>query len=150
MSVPDAFALQRSGLNQFLLAEVGTEENGSPLTVLSVLARLGRDPWTEAAKWTKLPKASMIDCLADSIRQMPLRPQALADARITAARLILLLPAQVSHMEAGVAGEKTTVPAWLPLAAVIVALALGIAFEMAPPATPAVERSINPSTGPSK
>ena len=38
MTTSDAFALKNSGLNAFLFAEVGTELNGSPLTILSVLA----------------------------------------------------------------------------------------------------------------
>jgi hypothetical protein len=96
MSHPDAFALKNAGLNEFLFAEVGTELNGSPLTILSILARLGQDPWAEAARLAKLPQAAMIDCLAQSIAKMPLGPRALIDARVTAARLVLLLPGQTS------------------------------------------------------
>jgi hypothetical protein len=76
MSHPDAFALKNSGLNEFHFAVVGTELNGSPLTILSILARLGQDPGAEAARLTKLPKAAMIDCLAQSITKMPLGPRA--------------------------------------------------------------------------
>ncbi len=57
MAKADVFALKNSGLEAFLLAEVGTEWNGSGLTVLSLLARLGKDPWAEAATWSKLPRA---------------------------------------------------------------------------------------------
>lgn len=138
MSITDAFALQNSGLNEFLRAEVGTDLNGLPVTILSVLARLGKDPWAEAAQWMKLPKASIIDRLADSISQMPLRPQALVEARMTAARLILLLPGQAQQLPK-VDDMKRLVsiaPKWLPIAAFLAALAFGIAFEMIPPATP--------------
>ena len=41
MANSDAFALKNSGLNDFLFAVVGSEINGTPLTILSVLARLG-------------------------------------------------------------------------------------------------------------
>jgi hypothetical protein len=75
----DAFALKNSDLNAFLFAEVGTELNGSALTILSVLARLGQDPWAEAARWAKMPKAAAIDSLAQSIGKMPLSSQALAE-----------------------------------------------------------------------
>jgi hypothetical protein len=92
MPSTDAFALANSGLNTFLFSEVGTELNGSPLTVLSVLGRLGKDPWVEARRWASLPKATTIDAIAASISQMPLHPQALRDARQTASRLSLLLP----------------------------------------------------------
>jgi hypothetical protein len=138
MPSTDAFALKNSGLNEFLLAEVGTEANGSPLTVLSVLARLGRDPWAEAAGWSKLPKAAIIDRLADCISQMPLRPPALAEARMTAARLIPLLPAQAQPLRKGDGRAKgrSTAPGWVPVAVFLAALAFGIAFEMIPSAAP--------------
>jgi hypothetical protein len=49
VATADVFAMKNSGLEPFLYAEVGTELNGSTLTVLSVFARLGEDPWGEAA-----------------------------------------------------------------------------------------------------
>jgi hypothetical protein len=49
MSRPDVFALQNSSLNSFVFADIGTELNGSNLTILSALSRLGKDPWVEAA-----------------------------------------------------------------------------------------------------
>jgi hypothetical protein len=124
--------LQRSGLNPFLFAEVGTELNGSTLTILSVLARLGQDPWAEAAKWTKLPKATIIDRLAQSIEQMPLSSQAIKEARSTAARLILLLPSQVAHPAdapaATRAGSRMVVPKWVLPAVCCAAVAMGVAY----------------------
>jgi hypothetical protein len=132
MATSDAFALQRSGLNPCLFAEVGTELNGSTLTILSVLARLGQDPWAEAAKWTKLPKATIIDRLAQSIAQMPLSAQAINEARSTASRLILLLPSQVSRPTeapaASRAAPKMVVPKWVLPAVCCAAVALGIAY----------------------
>jgi hypothetical protein len=35
----------------------------------SILARLGKDPWTEAARWRELPMASATECLAQSIAE---------------------------------------------------------------------------------
>lgn len=90
----DVFALRNSGLEAFLHAEVGTEPNGSTLTVLSILARLGLDPWAEAAEWARLPKATVIDSLVQMMSQIPLRASALADSRAVAARLVLLLPSK--------------------------------------------------------
>ena len=138
MPSADAFALKNSGLNEFLFAEVGTEANGSSLTILSPLARLGRDPWAEAAGWAKLPPASIIDPLADCISQMPLRPPALAEARMTAARLILLLPAQTQPFRKSdsMANGKSTAPRWVPIAVFLAALAFGIGFEMIPSNAP--------------
>jgi hypothetical protein len=137
---PNPFALQNSGLNEFLFSVVGTETNGSPLTVLSMLARCGQDPWTETERWTKLPKASIIDRLTDNISQMPLRPQAPGEARITAARLVLLLPARARAQATGksdtIAPSESHIPQWFALAGLLAALASGIAFQSIPTAVP--------------
>jgi hypothetical protein len=128
MGQTDVFALQNTGMGTFLFAEVGTESNGSMLTVLSVLARLGRDPWAQAAQWSRLPKAEIIDRLANCIAQMPMPPQALRDARETAARLILLLPtsASASNHSAGSKAVLPTLPRWALAVLIVVMLAFSI------------------------
>lgn len=88
----DFATLDKSELNAFLFADIGIEANGSKLTMLSMLARLGRDPWAQAASWSAASRPVAIDGLAASIEKMPLDREALAAARATAARLILLLP----------------------------------------------------------
>lgn len=135
MTTSNAFVFKNSGLNDFLFAEVGTELNGSPLTILSVLARLGQDPWAEAARWTKMSKAATIDSLAQSISQMPLGPQEIAEARATASRLILLLPSQVQAPRTDdrmAAITKSAKPKWVLLAVFGVALVLGVTFSLIP------------------
>ncbi|MEO6779829.1 MAG: hypothetical protein ABI407_02235 [Bradyrhizobium sp.] len=87
------FALRDSSLNTFLFSDVGVEPNGTNLTILSLLARLGKDPWDEAAAWARQPKDTAIRLLADSISQMPPNHQAFDDAHLTASRLVDLLPA---------------------------------------------------------
>ena len=42
----------------FSYATVGDEDNGVVLTILSVLARCGVDPWNEAARLNELPTGS--------------------------------------------------------------------------------------------
>ena len=126
----DAFVLRNLGLDAFLFAEVGTEANGSALTILSTLARLDQDPWAEAARWAGLPKAAGIDCLAKCIVRMPLSRQALTDAVATASRLILLLPTQTGpppQQEAGLALGAWTIPRWAPIAVFYVGLACVLA-----------------------
>ena len=154
MSHGNAFVLKSLGVDAFLFAGVGTELNGSTLTILSVLARLGRDPWAEAARWAKLPKAAVIDSLAQSIAQMPLCPSALAEARATAARLVLLLPAQtrLSRQSASADAAPPAMPKWVPLMILYCALALGMAANVmmlqkptAAVATP-IEHTVGSST----
>jgi len=137
MTTSNAFALKNSGLNEFLFAEVGTELNGSPLTILSILARLGKDPWAEAARWAQLPKPAMIDSLTLSISQMPLPPQVIAEARATASRLILLLPSQAPtpRTDHSGAGKKPQMPKWVLIAIFGLVLALGVTFSLMPSAS---------------
>jgi hypothetical protein len=108
----DVFAMRDSGLNAFLFADVGLEANGSPLTVLSMLARLGNDPWAEAASWVGLSKATVREKLISSILRMPLSSEAWSDAAATATRLMQLLPSQSQ------APEKSAAPATQLAAAV--------------------------------
>jgi hypothetical protein len=129
-TAPNVFALKNSGLDAFLYADVGAERNGSALTILSMIARLGRDPWAEAAKWATLPRSGAIESLAQSMAQMPLVPSALVEARATAARLVQLLPAATSDAWHGGAAntEAPSVPGWLPITILYCAMALGTAL----------------------
>jgi hypothetical protein len=125
----DVFAFRNSGLEPLLFAEVGDEGNGSRLTVLSLLARLGLDPWAEAARWVTLPRNAAIACLAGNIARMPLRPQALAEAHTTATRLIQLLPVNnpVPRIAALAAPPGlAAMPKWLPMVLLYCALAIGM------------------------
>ncbi len=138
MSQSDVFALKNSGLNAFLLADIGEEINGSRLTVLSVLARLGKDPWVEAARWDQEPKAHAIEALTASIIDMPLNPEAIQDARSIAARLILLLPTQSRQSTAKASSKpaQLVLPNWMWVAIlypwVLLALNAGMALSHRP------------------
>jgi hypothetical protein len=127
----DVFDLKSSDFNPFLFANVGTELNGSTLTVLSTLARLGKDPWGEAARWRQLPITSATDCLAQSIAQMPLGPQSIAGARATAAELIHLLPApcQLIELRRSRGHVVGLTPMWVSTALMVCALIFGLALN---------------------
>ena len=132
MTSTDAFALKNSGLSAFLYADVGTEMNGSSLTMLSVLARLGQDPWAEAARLTTLPKAAAIVGVAQSIGKMPLDPRSLAETTATASRLLLLLPMQVQNPGQTIRAAVTAsaVPGWVLIAFLGASLLMGLAFSV--------------------
>ena len=132
MTSTNALALKNSDLNAFLYADVGTEQNGSVLTMLSVLARLGQDPWAEAARLTTLPKAAAIDGLAQSIRKMPLDTQALAETNATASRLLLLLPVQTQSPGQTIRAvvSASARPNWVPIAFVCASLLMCLAVSM--------------------
>jgi hypothetical protein len=133
MSRSDVFALKNSNLNAFLFADIGEEINGSRLTVLSALARLGKDPWAEAARWDREPKAHAIDALTASINDMPLRPEAIREAGSIAARLILLLPTQSRRSTEKAAPKPTqrVLAKWMWIAILLPWVSLAINAGMA-------------------
>lgn len=150
MSRPDHATLKNLGLDPFLFAEVGTEANGSTLTMLSLLARLGQDPWVEAARWAKLPKAAAIESLAQVISGVPpFLGRTVSDSRAVAARLAKLLPTQDWLPESksvpmpgktivqaiGNTLRVTATPRWLPMALLACALAIGVALNLFHPLT---------------
>lgn len=94
MASSGIFLTRRPQLDRFLHATIGTERNGMDLSVLSVLARLGKDPWTEAARLAGLPRAAAADSLAVTIAGLPAGSQSQAHARMVALCLVPLLPDQ--------------------------------------------------------
>ena len=135
MATTDVNALQRSDLNAFLFADVGTEANGMILSVASVLARQGNDPWREAGRLADLPKAEATDSLARMIAGMPRSLWGLPDAVAIAVRLIGLLPARPARGPGRVVGRPTAKTA-VVIACIILALAYAIIATMqsSPPA----------------
>ncbi len=91
MGNTNLLVLNDSFLNTFLYTEVGIERNGSPLTVLSVLARLGKDPWGEAENWRRMPQAKAVDCLVQDLLEMPVYSERFSDARAAAAQAVQIL-----------------------------------------------------------
>ena len=139
----DVFAFRKSGLDAFLHSAVGAEANGSTLTILSVLARLGKDPWAEAERWSALPKTAAIDSLAQSIAQMPLAPSAIAEARDNATRLVHLLPRSTQRLrQASAAQSQTPTLKWVLLAVLYFAFAGGMMLAATP-----ISRSSSASRG---
>jgi hypothetical protein len=82
-----------ASFNDFLFATVCEERNGMPLSVISALARLDLDPWTEAAELSGMPTDSAtrrLSSLLDGVaNDRPTPP----DRATIAARLVALLPA---------------------------------------------------------
>ena len=64
------------------------------LSVLSLLARLGLDPWAEATRLASLSTVAAAESLAGLIVGLPVGCQSAAQARATAFGLVRLLPGQ--------------------------------------------------------
>ena len=134
----DVFGLERSGLGSFLFAAIGTEADGSRLTVLSALARLDEDPWAKAALWAGMPKAVSTEALAATIAQMPVTAEDQLAAAHTAARLVQLLSPSATPTTQTQAAKRAITLAWgkpgsvgvSPRRRPILMLAIGICLAM--------------------
>lgn len=84
-------ATLRKDFDEFLHAPVGEDASGMPITLLSLLARLGLDPWEEAAELAHLSREPAMQRLATRLEAMPNGPASAADTVNIATRLIALL-----------------------------------------------------------
>ena len=79
-------------LQDFLYAPLAANKDEMPLSVLSALARLGIDPWNEAAELTELPVDAATERLAFLLARLPGGCWAQAESRAIVSRLVQLLP----------------------------------------------------------
>jgi hypothetical protein len=89
---PASVLIVESKFNVFLFAPIGEDGNGTPLSLLSVLARLNLDPWQEAAELAQLPREAATRRLASSMAALANGPLAHLEHGTIAAGLIALLP----------------------------------------------------------
>lgn len=81
----------RKDFDEFLFTAVANDANGMPVTLLTVLARLGVDPWEEAADLANLSREPAMQRLASRLEAMPNGPVSPEDTVNIATRLIALL-----------------------------------------------------------
>ncbi len=128
MTLRQEYSLGHSEFNEFLFAFVGEEKSGLDLTVLSALARLGLDPWKEAARLSALPREAATSALMAIISRIPEGEWKVSDLRSIALRLVDRLPrrdARSASSSPNGPGSKTPSQNWLiwiALAAVLFAL----------------------------
>jgi hypothetical protein len=118
MALSAKFSLLHSELNDFLFAEMGEEESGASLSVLSALTRLGIDPWEEAARLSSMPRDVAARGLVPMIEMFPKDKRGSSDVLALAERLAALLPRRNPGRAAAVvvsdAGRRVGSPAlWL-------------------------------------
>ena len=132
MPLRRAFAPMLPEFDSFLFATVGEELDGAPLSVLSVLSRLGLDPRDEAARLSRLTKEAAVDQLARMIARLSDQRWTLSEARRIAGGLIERLPmsntaGKPPRPEAGAqstTGSKTS--RFLVYAALVIALLVSL------------------------
>jgi hypothetical protein len=76
----------------FLYAPICQDQEGMTLSVLSALARQDVDPWTEAARLSRLPRKAAVEQITMLLDGLPPRILGCLDRAEVAARLLALLP----------------------------------------------------------
>jgi hypothetical protein len=96
MPAADSKSPLGSEFDTFLFTLLGEDENGLPLSVVSLFARINLDPWQEAGDLAALPPEAAARRLAGSLDTLmdPVLRQANTETRIL--RLLALLPRPVS------------------------------------------------------
>jgi hypothetical protein len=112
LALRESFRPLRPDLDKFLFAEVGPEQNGIPLSVVSALTRLGLDPWDEAGRLSSLGKREAIEQLARLIAELPGASRRLPEAREIAGGLVEQLPKHDSDRPAAPQIQLRHLPRW--------------------------------------
>jgi hypothetical protein len=81
-----------STYDEFLFVSVCEEASGTPLSVLSALARMNVDPWEEAARLAAMPKEVAEKTLVSTFDLVSASIGKRSEAEAMAARLVRLLP----------------------------------------------------------
>lgn len=133
MALRSEYSLGQSEFNEFLFSFVGEEGSGQQLTVLSALARLGFDPWVEAARLAELPKEAATRALATAFAALPGGIWKVSDLESIAGRLVACLPRRGSSSAKLVQGRSTgdrEQKSWIPKWLIWVALVAAVLFAV--------------------
>ncbi|HWJ18047.1 MAG TPA: hypothetical protein VNR65_04880 [Geobacterales bacterium] len=112
--------------DDFLFARIDEGSNPTPLSVLSMLARLDIDPWEEAAKLARLPRAAAARRLVDFIAATPGAPSAYLNAKTVSDRLLNLLPSPALPRQEQATRALKKVPFVWPAVIVVAILAISL------------------------
>ena len=92
MSVSNVLRPDGSDFDPFLFAEVGEDKSGAAVTVLSALARLGLEPWTEARELSQMGPDDARVRLTTHFEAITDIPALALASESRAAKLLSLLP----------------------------------------------------------
>lgn len=141
MTNSDSVSYLTSEFDDFLFARINADSDDTPLSVLSVLARLGVDPWDEARSLAQLPRVSAARRLVSLIATLPSAPPSYLNSGTVSDRLISLLPSPpavtiLPRLKSGVPPlTRTRFTIWMLVAVLLVVIQL-IVVSRQPPAQP--------------
>jgi hypothetical protein len=116
-------ASSTADFERFVYADVAIEPNGMELSVLSALSRRGLDPWQEAQRLAQLPRLAAADGLAQILRAVPAVQSLRLDVRVTAERLVALLPIQRALTAGAFPSKLGAIPVQIPRGFTLVMMA---------------------------
>jgi len=117
---------------RFLGAAVGEDARGTDVTVRSMFARLGVDPWSEASELASLPEGPARKRLEALLERFIDVPTGKPDQSSIAMNLLSFLPRKVKIKVAAPDGTITQRPSWsLPTIGASFYWIMGIALILA-------------------
>ena len=135
MSVSDVLHPDGSDYDPFLQAEVGEDRTGAAVTVLSALARLGLEPWSEARELASLDRDAARTRMKTHLAAISDIPSLGPTSDSVAAKLVALLPKtvsrRVSDIPAAMNYSGPRIPVYWVLMALIAALVLARFYYLA-------------------
>jgi hypothetical protein len=81
-----------SNFEEFLFSDIGVQQNGVPLTILSLFARAGLDPWAEAERLSRMSRSAAISHMVTEINRAQVYCRIHADVGELAKKLVARLP----------------------------------------------------------
>jgi hypothetical protein len=108
---------------RFVYADIAIEPNGMELSVLSALSRRGLDPWQEAQRLAQLPRLAAADGLAQILRAVPAVQSLRLDVKVTAERLVSLLPIRRAVTAGPFPSKLSATPVQIPRGFTLVMMA---------------------------
>ena len=135
MAVSDVLHPDGSDYDAFLFAHVGEDRTGAAVSVLSALARLDLEPWTEARKLARLSREDAQVLLTTHFEAITDIPALALASEGRAAKLVSLLPKRAPRRvskssEAGTESSPKLSISWtlmVLVGAVVLALVLQLA-----------------------
>jgi hypothetical protein len=133
-------------LERFVYADVVKESNGMELSVLSALSRRGLDPWQEAQRLAQLPRLVAADGLAQILRAVPAVQSLRLDVRVTAERLVALLPVRRAVTAGPFPSKLSATPVQIPRGLTLVMMAVMFGGMLVPLFMPKQAEPVAPAS----
>jgi hypothetical protein len=126
MTLRAEFTMRHSDLEGFLSEPVWEEKNGCMLSILSAFARLGVDPWQEAARLAAMPRDAAAAALAKLLSSLPWPSPEEPDHGEIARTLVAVLPKPAATRATEAKGQVKPARGWSILEVILMVALAGV------------------------